>query len=129
MARVEIDTSQMRELVADMRGVDGRLARHIIPVVERGALNIKNEITNNFRASSNAGFRSTGRTVSYDIHTSSDEISAEIGPTKPAGALANIAIWGTSRGGGSVPDPAEALASEAVGFGRALGDLAEEIMW
>lgn len=126
---VDLDMSEVRELAADMRAVDGRLARHLIPVVSKGALNIKREIADSFRASGNAGFRYVGSTVSYDLTTSTDEIAAEIGPTKPTGALANVAIFGTSRGGGTVADPAHALANEAIGFGKALADLGEELIW
>lgn len=126
---VDLDMSEVRELAADMRKVDGRLARHLVPVVSKGALNIKKEIAETFRASGNAGFRYVGSTVSYDLTTSTDEIAAEIGPTKPAGALANVAVFGTSRGGGTVADPAQALTNEAVGFGKALADLGEELIW
>ena len=130
---IEIDASELRDLAADMRAVDGRLTRHIIPVLKRGAQNIKGEIQDNFRASGNRGFQAVARSVSYDLHEFSGfgggEMFAEIGPEKPGGALANVAIFGTSRGGGTVPDPAGALANEAVNFGAALADLAEEIVW
>lgn len=128
MARVDLDMSEVRTLAADMTAVDGRLARHVIPVVKKGALNIKQEIRQNFQASANGGFRYVGSTVSFDLTTSSDEITAEIGPTKPTGALANVAVFGTSRGGGTVPDPAQALANEAVSFGKALADLAQDLV-
>lgn len=129
MARIDLDMSEVTTLAADMRAVDGRLARHLVPVVSKGALNIKQEIRDSFRASSNKGIRYVGSTVSYDLTTTTGEISAEIGPTKPAGSLANIAIWGTSKGGGGVPDPSLALANEAIGLGKALADIAEEIIW
>lgn len=128
MARIDLDMSEVRDLAADMRAVDGRLARHIIPTVKRGAQNIKTEIRDNFRASGNAGFRYVGGTVSYDLRTSTGEIAAEIGPVKGSGSLANVAVFGTSRGGGTVPDPAGALANEAVSFGKALADLGEDII-
>lgn len=126
--RVSLDMSEVKTLAADMRAVDGRLARHLIPTVSKGALNIKNEIRDNLRASGNAGFRYVASTVSYDLTTSESEISAEIGPTKPAGALANVAFFGTSRGGGTVQEPAHALANEAADFGRALADIAKELI-
>ena len=129
MARIDLDMSEVATLAADMRAVEGRLARHLVPAVSKGALNIKQDMQANFRAASNPGFRHVGSTVSYDLTTSSGEISAEIGPTKPAGALANVAIWGTSKGGGGVPDPSKALANEVTAFGKALADIAEEIIW
>jgi hypothetical protein len=129
MPRIHLDMSEVAALAADLRAVDGRLARHLVPAVSKGALNIKQEMQANFRAASNPGVRHVGNTISYDLTTSSGEISAEIGPTKPSGALANVAIWGTSKGGGGVPDPSKALANEATAFGKALADIAEEILW
>ena len=127
MVEVSIDIHEVRELAADFTRVPGELSRHAIPVLSRGALNIKNQMRESFEASGNAGFRFVGRTVSYDLTTEGSEYSAEIGPTKPEGALANVAIFGTPRGGGTVADPREALEAEAPRFEKALGDLAEEL--
>lgn len=127
MPEISIDAHEVRELAADFTRVPGELSRHAIPVLSKGALNIKNQMRESFEASGNAGFRFVGRTVSYDLHTEGNELSAEIGPTKPAGALANVAIFGTPRGGGTVADPREALEAEGPRFEKALADLAEEL--
>ena len=127
MPEISIDAHEVRELAADFTRVPGELSRHAIPVLSKGALNIKNQMRESFEASGNAGFRFVGRTVSYDLHTEGNELSAEIGPTKPEGALANVAIFGTPRGGGTVADPREALEAEAPRFEKALADLAEEL--
>lgn len=127
MPEISIDAHEVRELAADFSKVPGELSRHAIPVLSRGALNIKNQLRESFEASGNAGFRFVGRTVSYDLTTEGNELSAEIGPTKPEGALANVAIFGTPRGGGTVADPREALEAEAPRFEKALADLAEEL--
>jgi hypothetical protein len=127
MVEVSIDAHEVRELAADFTRVPGELSRHAIPVLSKGALNIKNQMRESFEASGNAGFRFVGRTVSYDLHTEGNELSAEIGPDKPSGALANVAIFGTARGGGTVPDPREALEAEAPVFERELLDLAERL--
>ena len=127
MPEVSIDAHEVRELAADFTRVPGELARHAIPVLSKGALNIKNQMRESFEASGNAGFRFVGRTVSYDLTTDGSEYSAEIGPDKPSGALANVAIFGTPRGGGTVADPREALDAEAPRFEKALADLAEEL--
>ena len=127
MPEISIDAHEVRELAADFTRVPGKLSRHAIPVLSRGALNIKNQMRESFEASGNAGFRFVGRTVSYDLVTEGTELSAEIGPTKPEGALANVAIFGTPRGGGTVADPREALEAEAPRFEKALADLAEEL--
>ena len=127
MPEISIDAHEVRELAADFTRVPGELSRHAIPVLSKGALNIKNQMRESFEASGNAGFRFVGRTVSYDLTTEGNELSAEIGPTKPEGALANVAIFGTPRGGGTVADPREALDAEAPRFEKALADLAEEL--
>ena len=127
MPEISIDAHEVRELAADFTRVPGELSRHAIPVLSKGALNIKNQMRESFEASGNAGFRYVGRTVSYDLTTEGNELSAEIGPTKPEGALANVAIFGTPRGGGTVADPREALDAEAPRFEKALAGLAEEL--
>lgn len=127
MANVDLDMSEVRELAVDMTRVDSRLTRHLIPVVKRGALNVKNAMQADLRKSSNAGFRHVASTVNFDDLDGG--LGAEIGPTKPAGALANVAFFGTSRGGGTVRDPSEALADEEPNFIRELGRVAEELMF
>ena len=127
MPEISIDAHEVRELAADFTRIPGELSRHAIPVLSKGALDIKNQMRESFEVSGNAGFKYVGRTVSYDLHTEGNELSAEIGPTKPEGALANVAIFGTPRGGGTVADPREALEAEAPRFEKALADLAEEL--
>lgn len=128
MVEVSIDAHEVRELAADFTRVPGELARHAIPVLSKGALNIKNQMRDSFRESRNAGFRYVAQTVTYDLHTEGSEYSAEVGPDKDrGGALANVAIFGTPRGGGTVADPREALEAEAPRFEKALADLAEEL--
>lgn len=153
--RITMDTSELRALAADMRAVPEQLARHVYPVVERGALAVKEEIAANFEASTH--FSSVARTVRYDITTQSafgtGSIEAEIGPMPSTGsttlnddreaandadfttgggdasALAHIAIHGSPRGGGgNVPDPVIALDHEAPKFEKALGDLLEDLL-
>jgi len=155
MARITMDTSELRALSADMHAVPEQLARHVYPVVERGALAIKNEVAANFRASKH--FYPVAKTVRYDISTRSafgtGSIEAEIGPMPSGGsttlnteresandadftngssnasALAHIAVHGSPRGGGgNVPDPVIALDRETPKFEKALGDLLEELL-
>lgn len=127
MSSVSVDMNEVRTLAADMSGVDARLARHLIPVVRKGAVNIKNAIQADLRKSSNAGFRYVASTVSFDELDGG--FGAEIGPTKPAGALANVAFFGTSRGGGTVRDPGEAMEDEEPNFIRELERVAEGLVF
>ena len=128
MAKVEIDTSEVRALQADMTKVDSRLARHLRPVVSKGALNIKETLREEMSESSGGGkgFAPVTRAISYDLDD--DGYGAVIGPEKGApGSLANVAYFGTSRGGGTVADPEDALEQEADAFIEHLADMAEEL--
>lgn len=124
MARISVDTSEVRALVADMTGVDARLRPDVSSTVKKGATNVKNDLTAQMRKSRHfKGFADIG----YDM---TDDFEAEIGPNKPGpGAGANIAYFGTSRGGGTVEDPEEALNRELPAFEDALGDIAERAIF
>lgn len=91
-------------------------------IVARGALNVKRTMQADLAGSQHFG--QVARDVSYDTRVGTDWVEAEIGPTSGgAGSLANIAYFGTSRGGGTVRDPQEPLNEEAPGFEQALLDL------
>lgn len=68
--------------------------------VKKGAQNVKNSIRDDLNGSGNAAFRRIP--ITYTVSETPGRISAEIGPTKGgAGSLANIAFFGTARGGGT----------------------------
>mgnify|MGYP001050495937 CR=1 FL=1 len=80
------------------KGVARRAA--ITMVVKKGAQNVKNSIRDDLNGSGNAAFRRIP--ISYTLQESAGRITAEIGPTKGGtGSLANIAFFGTARGGGT----------------------------
>ena len=124
---ISIDTSEIRTLIADMSRVDERLNSHVVGVVEKGAVNIKSDLVDDMRASTH--FKGAARGISYDLKFdgfgNAGVIRAEIGPEKGGpGDLANIAYFGTSRGGGTVRNPEYALAEEIPRFSKALADVA-----
>ena len=127
MANVDLDMNEVRTLAVDMSKVDSRLTRHLVPVVRKGALNIKNAMRADLRKSRNDGFKYVASTVNFDELDGG--LGAEIGPTKPAGALANIAFFGSSRGGGTVREPKHALADEEPNFIRELEKVAEGLVF
>lgn len=124
MARISVDTSEVRAAIADMSGLDSRLRPDASMVVKKGATNIKDDLVSQMRSSRHfKGFADIG----YDMI---DDFEAEIGPNKPGpGAGANIAYFGTSRGGGTVEDPEAALDREVGSFEDALGDVAERVVF
>lgn len=129
-----IDTSEVRALAADMRQVHSRLSQHVRPVIAKGALNIRDDLRAKMAASGSFGHLARG--ITYDLEHTSGAYEAEIGPAKKHTGErkaprrgANIAYFGTSKGGGTVEDPAGALEREAPRFADALADLAAELVF
>lgn len=111
---ITIDTSEVDRFVVDLGRVPARAQAVLAPVVSKGALNIKQDMQQELRSSGNPGFQHVASTVNYDLKDGG--MVAEIGPDKPSGALANIAYFGSYKGGGTREDPGEALAREVPVF-------------
>lgn len=101
-------------------------------VVNQSALRIKTAMRNDMAKSRGGGrgFLPVTTSIDYDIRGGTlfggNVVEAEIGPQKGSpGSLANIAYFGTSRGGRTVRDPGEALNDEAPNFERALAEVIE----
>lgn len=100
MSLVNVDASQLRAFGATLAG--GATVRRVLvsAAVKKGAQNVKNSIRDDLNGSGNAAFRRIP--ISYTLQESAGRITAEIGPTKGGtGSLANIAFFGTARGGGT----------------------------
>lgn len=130
---ITVEGDGLRALSADLHAVPERLTRHIWPVVNKGALNIKTTMRADAQASPH--FKGIARSIGYDITTASfggdGVIQSEIGPAHghgEAGNLANIAYWGGAHGGGGVRDPQAALDEEAPRFEKALYDATEDLL-
>lgn len=129
---MSFDASELRSFAGVVGRARSGLVRALRPVVERGALNVKNQLQEEMAASRH--FKGAAGSISYTVYGreafGSEQVEAEIGPDKSrrGGALANIAYFGTSRGGGTVPDPQGALDAETPHFERALGDVLEELL-
>lgn len=124
MAQIDYDDSEVRRLAADLGDVADTAQAKVRPLVQKGALNIKNEIRANLARS--AWFKGIARSVTFDTRESRGGVEAAIGPDHAlGGALGNVAFFGTSRGGGSVPDPQAALDAEVPRFVKALGDIVD----
>lgn len=125
---VSFDVSELRAFAVDLQKVPDKVQRGVRPVVSKGALQIKKQLASEMGGSSHFG--QIKGSVSYDIKVGGDGIEAEIGPDKGrgGGALANVAYFGTSRGGGTVPDPSGALAAESSRFEAALSKLLDGVL-
>lgn len=112
---MKVEIAGLRELVASIEGAVNATDSEVEAVVGKGASNIKKQLVREMKES--RSFGQIAHTISYDVHSvtafGGGAIEAEIGPESDGpGALANIAYFGTSRGGGTVPDPSGALAVE-----------------
>lgn len=120
----EIDYSELRSFCHDLQRASFEITLGVVPVVERGALNIKNQMRSDFLKSSNKGFRHVAFTVRYD--SSDGGLTQDIEREKPEGLLANIAYFGSATGGGTVADPKTALDAETPRFIEYLEKVVEE---
>lgn len=106
------DASELDQLGTDLGVAATKLAVGVRGVLAKGAVNIKAQLRAEMGSSQHFG--QVASSIRYDEVGRGDAIEFEIGPTKQgAGPLANIAYFGTSRGGGTVPDPLGALTAEA----------------
>lgn len=119
-----IDTSELRAVTAALTSSTAHVERDVRQVVSKGALKIKRQLVAEMGASSH--FKGIAQSITYDLTGNAFFSEAQIGPKSgegEAGNLANIAYFGGSRGGGTVPDPQGALDTEAPRFEKALGDI------
>jgi hypothetical protein len=108
------DATELDQFAAALDKAAIEVAVSIEQVIAKGAVNIKKQLRTEMEASEH--FRPAAHTIAYDITTPApDTVVAEVGPTHgndDPGSLANIAYFGTSRGGATVPDPDGALQAE-----------------
>lgn len=118
-----IDTTELRRFAADLRTYGPRVQQRARPIVETSARRVRDRLRAEMEASRH--FSPVARAIDFDMFVRPEETAAEIGPKKGRpGSLANIAYFGTSRGGGTVPDPGLALQAEAEAMATALADMA-----
>jgi len=116
------DTSDFDSLIASFRKIPAEMVPKVRGVVAKSAVNTKKLMIADVRKSRHfTGKKKPGldRSIDYDIKVSGETIEAEIGPNPsraPAAALAGIAYFGTSRGGGTVRNPEDAMLEEAPNF-------------
>lgn len=108
-------------LAADLASSPERVMREIRQVVSKGSLNIKNQLKS--EALTSRSFGQISRAMGYDMTETGDSVESYIGPTKDRDKAAGLlmAYYGQSRGGGgTLPDPINALQAEEAGFIAAL---------
>ncbi len=129
MSAVEFDLSELHKFTADLTKAGAVAKRELRPTVSKSALNIDKQLKKEMFA--HRYFKGAGSAISYDIKTEGTSLIADIGPSSEEGSpgnLANIAYFGTSRGGGTVPDPKGALEAEAPNLEKYLLDLVDGLL-
>lgn len=105
------DASELRKLAHDFGLVAPKVANKVKPIMAKTGLAMKKRMQADFRGS--AHFKQVAASVDYDVKVlglgGDGVIQVEVGPNaarSSSAALAGIAYFGTSKGGGaSVPDP------------------------
>lgn len=109
-----IDDSGLRGFIVDLGKAPDRAFEPVRAVLQRGALNIKNDL--NKQAANSRHFRRLAGSVTYETQIRRNSIDAEIGPDKSkvmpskrpgpgtSGNLANIFFFGGANGGGGTGD-------------------------
>ena len=130
MSTINMDMSEVVSFAAELKGVPSELSRHAIPALKRFAQDVKTDVQADFRASSNSGFQKIANQVRYDdITPGAGGYETEVGVDKGgAGSLANLAVYGTPKGGGSHPRPDQIAVWHQPAFEKSLQDMAAEIL-
>lgn len=125
--------SDLDDLAADLTAIPDVMVPKVKGVVSKGALNVKKQLQAEARKSPH--FKGLARSIGYDLHVGEfggdASIEAEIGPDKTRNASAGLlmAYWGQSRGGGgSLPDPINALHDESPNFLENMFQLTERLL-
>lgn len=122
------DVSEVEEFAIDLGRSGGKVLREVERSVFKGAMAIKRGMAQELQASTH--FRPIARSVDFDFKSSRDGIEAEIGPKHGPGEpgnLANIAYFGTSRGGGTV-DFMKPFNDEVPRFEKAIADVIRDVL-
>ena len=125
-----MDMSEVVSFAAELEGVPSELSRHAIPALKRVAQDVKTDMQADFRASSNSGFQKIANFVRYDdITPGAGGYETEVGVDKGgAGSLANLAVYGTPKGGGTHPRPDQIAVWHQPAYEKSLQDMAAEIL-
>lgn len=128
-------SDELRAFSRDLTAAGSGIASKVLPVVHKGAGNIKRQHRREMAASTS--FKGVARGIDYSTTFGTGSrgaggagaIEAVIGPrTGKPGSLANIAYFGGARGGGTVPDPKGALDAETPHFEKALADVLGDLL-
>ena len=122
MTEFSFGSGELDGLAYELGELPAKVTGRVKPIVEKTALEVKKRMQKDLRASTH--FKQVAAAVDYEVKVQQfggdASIEAEIGTSSsrsPAGALAGIAYFGTSKpGGATVRDPYLALLDEKPAF-------------
>lgn len=95
-----VDTSEVKAFAAKLQAAPERKRRRVSMIVKKAAQNVKNETRADLTSSGNAAFRHIP--ISYEMQDRGSVVEADVAPDDGgAGDLANLAFFGTAKGGGT----------------------------
>lgn len=95
---IRIDAGEVSALASRIERAIVRTNAAVAPIVRKGAQNIKNDVRKDLATSGNHGIASIP--IGYEITSTVRTVRADVAPLYKAGGLANVAFFGTSKGGG-----------------------------
>lgn len=122
------DASELENFAMDLGRAGNKALKDVEKVVFKGAMNLKRDMAQELQSSRH--FRSIAKSVDFDIESRPNGVEAEIGPKSGPGEpgnLANIAYFGTSRGGGTV-DFMKPFEEEKPRFEQAIREVLGDIL-
>ena len=94
------ETSAVKAVAANLQAAPERTRRRVSRIVKKAAQNVKTDTRADLTSSGNAAFRHIP--ISYEMHDRGSVVEADVAPDDGgAGDLANLAFFGTAKGGGT----------------------------
>lgn len=94
------DASELTEFGRRVAAAHAKASVEVAKAVKKGAQNVKDAIRKDVASSGNAAIRRVA--VGYELGTTGSSVYADVSPREGgASSLANIAFFGTARGGGT----------------------------
>lgn len=131
MSALTIDASELSELGRRMALADAVAHAKLAATVKKAAQNVKTAIESDVGASSNAGLRQVR--IGYETGSTGTVEYADVSPREGGSSnLANIAFFGTARGGGThefYGHAEDELPTFSDYVADAAGDALEVLLW
>lgn len=131
MSALTIDASELSELGRRMALAQTVVRPKLAATVKKAAQNVKTAIESDVGASSNAGLRQVR--IGYETGSTGTVEYADVSPREGGSSnLANIAFFGTARGGGThrfYEHAEDELPTLADYVGDAAGDALDALIW